>query len=213
MHTTHSGSGTEHLGTRGTWFVWVDALRVTQLCQNTEGRKMTGCIIMINQNSRRILSMSQNGRQHSHLRSEQKFWTERQRTVTNLRRVFHDAADSIGKLSDTVTEAAQFTLLRVRTDAGHCVGESLSTTRQTTHNAFKLSPRTSRTWVLDVDSSRNPVLFCQCGLELDLDWTWALRNWLQVCITIPNQQYQNTLLRPHYYYYYYCCCCCYYYCY
>jgi len=80
MHTTHSGSGTEHLGTRGTWFVRVDARPVTQLCQNTDGRKMTGCIIMINQNSRRILSMSQNGRQHLHLRSQQKFWTERRQT-------------------------------------------------------------------------------------------------------------------------------------
>jgi len=46
--------------------------------------------------------------------------------VTNLWRVFNDAAHGIGKLCNAVAEATQFSLLRVSTDTGHCISQSLS---------------------------------------------------------------------------------------
>jgi len=54
--------------------------------------------------------------------------------MTNLRGVFHYAAHSIGKVCNAVAEAAQFSQLRIRTDACHRVSKSLSPWRQTKHH-------------------------------------------------------------------------------
>ena len=51
--------------------------------------------------------------------------TQQHLTVTNLRGVFNNAAHSVGKLSNAVTEPAQFCLLRVGTNPRHRVGKGL----------------------------------------------------------------------------------------
>jgi len=48
-------------------------------------------------------------------------------TITNLCRVFNDATDSVGKVSDTVTESTEFCLLCVGTDSSHCISQRLPT--------------------------------------------------------------------------------------
>jgi len=50
--------------------------------------------------------------------------------VTNLRRVFHNATHGGGKMTDTVTESTQFSLLRICTDSGHCISKSLPPSQQ-----------------------------------------------------------------------------------